>query len=765
MAHGKFFSRVGARKKVTTLSILLSGLLLVTVLTGSAFASTGAVSLPEFQGFSQIEFLDFAGIRMDGQTLSIDFLFSRPVRSTGEPVSSELFFQTGAHKSSGGDYPYTDYVVFSEGTSAYLIDEYGAPLGATAAAGVLSTDHGWAGASMNAYPEPDQVISGIHFDLVLPNSGESLFLGRIGIKTEGIPLAPPADNISPGEGSSPLPEIEPGDAPHSETPPAPISSKLITAGPFVREKGASEAVISWTTERSNVFLEFGNSKSYGQSVTPVTIAGESFVHLKGLVPGTTYHFRLTSYDGSDEVTGEDNSFVTDFFVPNLGGIRRTTDDRGPMTSSYARIRPKQGTTPSGLTIFEIRSSSGFLREVAVPAARLITTGRTFYEVRGNGAIDTGLVFTNPNSTDATIDFELRSVDGEIFRTGTFTVTGRNQLGAFLDDRPFSSGRDTEGTLTFTSSSPIAVVALRQLYYGSTFSELVIESQPVIDLSVSSDSGEQMIPHFSVGDGMKTQIVLVNPTGKDLRGRLQFLNDSGGAAFADTRNADLMYLIKSNSEQRFDVPEPASGSDSGSIVVTPVGDSLAPGVFAIVSYKPQGDTIAEAIVPVAMGSAFRIYAVVSSPAQIDTTVFVGNPTDRAGTVTLSFTNMDGEFIASKSLPLGPQGRLAVPVATILGSSDTMRGILRISSDLPTLAAGALRSRDSSAAPPENFAFTAIPATLETATPTSEERIFGRITNGGGLPTGIILYSGSAGEISQGELNFVSPDGEPLSLDIH
>jgi len=609
------------------------------------------------------------------------------------------------------------------------------------------------------------VINGIHFDLVLPNTGESLFLGRIGIKTEGIPLPPPADNISPGEGSSPSPEIEPGDVPHTE-PPAPISGKLITAGPFVREKGTSEAVISWTTEKSNVFLEFGNSKSYGQSVTPVTIAGESFVHLKGLLPSTTYHFRLTSYDGSDEVTGEDNSFVTDFFVPNFGGIRRTTNADGSATTSYARIRPKQGATPSGLTIFEIRSSSGFLREVAVPAARLITTGRTFFEVRQNGAINTGLVFTNPNSPDATVDFELRSVDGEIFRTGTFTISSRNQLAAFLDDRPFSSGRDNEGTLTFTSSSPIAVVALRQLYYEGTSPELVVDSQPVIDLSVSGVSGEQMVPHFSVGDGMKTQIVLVNPTGKDLRGRLQFLNDSGGAAFSDTRNADLIYVIKSNSEQRFDVPEPLSGSDSGSILVTPMGNSLAPDVFAIVSYKPQANTIAEAIVPAAMGSAFRMYTVVSSAAQIDTTLFVGNPTDRAGTVTLSFTNMDGEFIASKSLPLGPQGRLAVPVATILGpSSDTVRGFLRITSDLPTLSAAALRSRDSSAAPPENFAFTAIPTTLETATPTPEERVFGRIVNGGGLTTGIILYSGTAGETSQGELNFVSPDGMPLSLDIH
>src|SRR5262245_14372078 len=128
MAHGKFLSRVGARKKVAALPILLFGLLLVTVLTGSAFASTGVVSLPDFQGFSQFEFLDFAGIQMNGQTLSIDFFFSKPLRPNGEPLSAELFLQTSAHRKSG-DYPYSDYIVFGEGTSAYLIDEYGAPLG------------------------------------------------------------------------------------------------------------------------------------------------------------------------------------------------------------------------------------------------------------------------------------------------------------------------------------------------------------------------------------------------------------------------------------------------------------------------------------------------------------------------------------------------------------------------------------------------------------------------------------------------------------
>jgi hypothetical protein len=313
-------------------------------------------------------------------------------------------------------------------------------------------------------------------------------------------------------------------------------------------------------------------------------------------------------------------------------------------------------------------------------------------------------------------------------------------------------------LTFTSSTPVAVVALRQIYSEDATPELLLTNQPVIDLSVSSVSGEQMIADFRVGEGIKTQVVLVNPTGKELHGRMDFLNDSDGPGWKDTMQQGLTYFIKANSEQRFVIAEPASGSRSGSISIDPAGDSPSPGVFAIVSYKPQGVTLSEAVVPVTMGPAFRIYSEVSNSPRINTTVFIANPTDRAGTVTLSFTNLAGEFVASNSLPLGPQGRIAASIDALLSTlPDTMQGILRITSDIPTLSVASLRSRD--------IAFTAITPTLETGTPTSEERILPKILDGGGFTTAIVIYSGSAGETSQGDLNFVSPEGFPLSLDIH
>src|SRR5262245_19126392 len=112
MDHGRFLSRcVGSRKKVDLLlTVSCLGLLLVTVLLSTALAATGVVYLPlNDTGFVQVEFSDFAGVTMNGQTLSVDFKFEGDNKlGSGSPVSSEVFFQTGPHNSVSayGDFPY-----------------------------------------------------------------------------------------------------------------------------------------------------------------------------------------------------------------------------------------------------------------------------------------------------------------------------------------------------------------------------------------------------------------------------------------------------------------------------------------------------------------------------------------------------------------------------------------------------------------------------------------------------------------------------------
>src|SRR5688572_21272078 len=200
MRQRRFFTRVGSRTKVVLL-LLLSTLLLVTVLISPASAQTGVVSLPRlYDGFLQEEFSNLSGITMNGQTISIDFVFDRESSfETSAPVWAELQLQTGPKSppNPNGDFPYSQYVVFGEGTTASLLDHNGQLLhvpmadwlgGLTTAPAatlpVLHTDHGRAGADMVALPVDDVTVGGVRYNIVLPNTGQTIYSGRISLNSE-----------------------------------------------------------------------------------------------------------------------------------------------------------------------------------------------------------------------------------------------------------------------------------------------------------------------------------------------------------------------------------------------------------------------------------------------------------------------------------------------------------------------------------------------------------------------------------------------------
>lgn len=138
---------------------------------------------------------------MAGQHLGIDLLFPSPITfeaAAGNNVWAELFLLTGPQAYPGD---YSPYVVFGTGSTAYLLDASGnivdTPMrdfvyGGTTAApaltlGVLLTDRGWAGADMIAYLSNGGIVGGVHYDLVLPATGQTLVGGYAGVQAEAVP--------------------------------------------------------------------------------------------------------------------------------------------------------------------------------------------------------------------------------------------------------------------------------------------------------------------------------------------------------------------------------------------------------------------------------------------------------------------------------------------------------------------------------------------------------------------------------------------------
>src|SRR5207249_1139428 len=165
-----------------------------------------------------------------------------------------------------------------------------------------------------------------------------------------------------------------------------------------------------------------------------------------------------------------------FSIPNAGGQSWiTTGNPGSLSTGYARIQQDTGGTPlSGLAIFGFRSNGVLVSEAGVPAMAPVSAGRVYVEV--NGAVNTGIAFANPNNQDAVISFYFTDAAGMDFGQGSFTLSSNGHTAAFINQSPFNGSRSMLGTFTFTSSLPVAVIAVRG--FTNEHGEFLITTLPV-----------------------------------------------------------------------------------------------------------------------------------------------------------------------------------------------------------------------------------------------------------------------------------------------
>jgi hypothetical protein len=423
-----------------------------------------------------------------------------------------------------------------------------------------------------------------------------------------------------------------------------------------------------------------------------------------------------------------------------------------------------------------RQGGALISESVVPDSPLLTSGRIYVEVSPGGNVNTAVAIVNPNPDDVTISFHLTNLDGNVFQAGSFTLRGAgasceggalcSQLSGFLDQYPFSSGSNVQGTLTFTSSAPVSVSALRSFYNERSPRELMTTPLPLIDLSVSARERIQVIPYFSVGSGMTTQVMLVNSTGIPLWGTIQFLDPSGapGEVFIDGAPGNsAIYFVAPNSARKIVVTGSPEIMESGSVWLQPAGDGVAPVSHAILTYKPGPFTIYEASVPSTMGASFRMYAEFSPFAAVS----IANATGVAGEAVFSITGFDGALLAT-SLPVAlPRNGQALRSLNDLFpdlAGATLHGVLRVTTELTCISVVGLQGRVNDRLPVADVLFAGIPPTLEYGYSGHADHFFPQIANGQGFTTEFILFSGTSGQSAEGTIQFFKPDGTPLSVPV-
>ena len=505
---------------------------------------------------------------------------------------------------------------------------------------------------------------------------------------------------------------------------------------------------------------------------PFTLDGQQ---LRVRVAASGHHVELVLADSPGPTPPGTGTVGTESFsIPDRGGQSTTSSGTAEtLRVGYGRIRADAGsTTPSGAAIFQFRDSLGVLiSEAGVPAATPVRAGRIFAEV--NGPVNTGLAIANPNDVPATIRFYFTDANGTRFADGRFELGANQQTAKFLDQPPFNGGPSVLGTLTFTSSLPVAVVALRGL--TNEAGEFLMTTLPVAPLSPPS-SDTVYFPHFADGGGWTTQVILVNPTDGTIAGTVGFLGPgSDTEAVAPvvlgledgSTGSHFDYSIPPSSAQRFTTSNPTGRLAVGSVRATPSSGNAAPSGLVVFSYAQDGKTVSEAGVPaLPKGTAFRAYVEASgTPEQagsIRSGLAITNTADTSNTVTLEVTRLDGSLaVAPATLVLPPLGHVARFLDQIFSLTDTFSGILRVTSTAD-VAIVALRLRVNEN---DELKVTTTSPSNEMDPSTSEDRFFAHLADSGGWSTQFILFSGTAGQTASGALSFIDASGQPLDLTTH
>jgi hypothetical protein len=214
------------------------------------------------------------------------------------------------------------------------------------------------------------------------------------------------------------------------------------------------------------------------------------------------------------------------------------NDAGPLLVGYAVITPTSRGTPFGnpgeLDVFETfgyRSQVPALQAGVLPAT--MTTRMVLFATSGiRLSRNVGVAITNPGSGDAVVTMALRRADGSLTSSKTILVTARQQVSRFISelfaDVP-AVPVDFDGTLTLTSNTPVAILALR--FSGTKFSSIPVTSlSPSVDLpEVTPGTGGRdgvLLPQFAANDLWASEIVIVNDGPVPMTVRIDLFKQDG-----------------------------------------------------------------------------------------------------------------------------------------------------------------------------------------------------------------------------------------------
>jgi lamin tail-like protein len=432
---------------------------------------------------------------------------------------------------------------------------------------------------------------------------------------------------------------------------------------------------------------------------------------------------------------------------------------------YSRVQTDTGSTPAGVAIYGLRQGGTLVTETGVPAVRPITNGFGYVEIAGS--IKTGVAIANPNNDDVTIDYSIadsnnlqNTIDGEII------LSANTQLARFLDEPPFAVKAIT-GTITFTASVPVAVTILRG--FTNERGEFLVSTLPVVETPIQTTTTPGYLPHFAVGGGWRTEVIIVNPIDTNVSGTLAFFDAAGNPVTVPIGSVTVStvdYTLPGRRTLKFVLPNTGTTIQSGAVRVVPLTGDKTPMVLGVFSFSKSGVRVSEAALLGLRGTQFRTYmesaGTAGTAGAILSGLAIGNADGVTVAVNLEAFRLDGTSTGQTATITIPVGGKAAKFSNEIFPSLPLnfRGIVKFTASGNVSVAG-LRGRYNER---EDFLITTVPLSPEVTGSSNSEVVFPHLVDGGGYTTQFVLFSSTTDQGQTGSAIMRSIGGQRLDLSL-
>jgi sugar lactone lactonase YvrE len=202
---------------------------------------------------------------------------------------------------------------------------------------------------------------------------------------------------------------------------------------------------------------------------------------------------------------------------NLGSVR----------TGIIRVRPDSGSgQPVVSSVFTFVSNGIVVTENGIATTGAAMSFRVFTESDRGNRLQTAVAVANTSASNANIQFELLTMDGQPSGNAGSTTIGPNKHTAmFVNEIPGLTALPStfRGVLRISSSTAISVIGLRTRY--NERGDFLISTTPAVADNTAPTTRELIFPHIVSGSGYTTEFILMNAAGAT-RGTLSLKSQTG-----------------------------------------------------------------------------------------------------------------------------------------------------------------------------------------------------------------------------------------------